>query len=721
MTKGDDLVRKEYILRAVIISALCTGGVCHGALAEETADKTMKSRDIIVTASKTAEEIRTEPQAVEVITADDMRRMGADDLLTALALANNLNLSKATMTGNAVQIRGMSTNHVLILVDGKRYAAEDTNVTTNVYNLQRLNVDDIERVEIVRGPSSSLYGSDAMGGVINVITKVPEKAGGNVGMVTGSSLTAGAFNFNFGKHGRWTTSFDGRIEQERRHNRYTHSESLNPMTHQVSSVTDGNTGSYGTRRMFHLVSQYDFENANKNKLRFDVDLMNEDARSDFADTKSHIYVGDGYLMQMGPFPKAPKDWVLTNKNKREWYHNDQYGFSVEYTGKTKRNAYTFRSYYNELKKDSHLYNDRVLPKEKVRVNVPPMLIPKIGFPFIDYDYGAQYAKEDTDYAKYSTWVTEAQDTLYIGENHNLTFGGEYRTLEYKGTRLSDSPTGVNKRAETHGVNSYTAFIQDQWQINDKLYLVPSLRYEHNSRFGSETTPRLGLTYAINPYWRFKANYGRGYKAPSISEMYMRMHRSMGPMSVNIYGNPDLKPEKSRSYDFGVEMEKGAWFGKVTYFNNDVSNLITTDKIAGTDSDYHYINVNEAGINGVEAEVGKRLNNRWTVKLTHNYLDAVNQRSHQRLNNRAKNTTTLQLIYDDHNADKGFSAILWDQFSDKYRLNDQDYTYNTLNFSFDKHVTKDISVYGGVENILNKKVDDLYVDGRFWRIGAEWRW
>ena len=83
-------------------------------------------------------------------------------------------------------IRGMSTNHSLILVDGKRYAGEDTDVTTNVYALERLDLSDIDRIEIVRGPSSSLYGSDAMGGVINIITKVPDKAGGTAGVVTGT-------------------------------------------------------------------------------------------------------------------------------------------------------------------------------------------------------------------------------------------------------------------------------------------------------------------------------------------------------------------------------------------------------------------------------------------------------------------------------------------------------------------------------------------------------
>ena len=161
-------------LRLAVITALTVSVTAATAMAADEAEKdNIYTGEILVTASRTKELIKTEPQAAEVITAEDIKRMGADDVLTALALAHNLDLSKAGMTGNAVRIRGMSTNHTLILVDGKRYAGEDASNTTNVYALRRLNVNDIERIEIVRGPSSSLYGSDAMGGVINIITKVP--------------------------------------------------------------------------------------------------------------------------------------------------------------------------------------------------------------------------------------------------------------------------------------------------------------------------------------------------------------------------------------------------------------------------------------------------------------------------------------------------------------------------------------------------------------------
>ncbi len=672
--------KKLYASRMAVLSAAVLAGMSMPVGAAETtaADTVVQTKDVIVTATKTEAEVQAVPQAVEVITEEDIQRTGANDVLTALSLANNLNLSRAGMTGNAVSLRGMSTNHTLILVDGKRYAGEDTDVTTNVYALQRLNVSDIDRIEIVRGPSSSLYGSDAMGGVINIITKTPEKASGTVGVVTSTRNTAEYFNFSTGKNGRWSAVVDGRFDKLRPINRYTHSVSS------TGATTDGYDRSmYGMRRTFHGGAVYDFENANKNKLRFDIDYMKEDLRSDYADT---LFRG-----------------IYVNKNKHEWYHNEQKGFSVEYTGKTNRNEYQFRTYYNQLEKHSNLVNERAFPS-----------------PMMENILGRIYPKADMDYAKYNTWVTEAKNTMYIGDHHNLTFGGEYRRLEYEGTRLGGSTTGLNKKISAKDVDSYAGYIEDLWQVNDKLLLIPSVRLEHNSQFGSEATPKIGATYNINNHWRFKANYGKGYKAPTLSELYMVMNRAMGVATVHVEGNPNLQPEKTYSYDFSIEADKGANFGKLTYFNNKVSNLIDTESTQ-SDNEYwsKYINVGKAQINGVELEIGRHLNDRWTIKATHNYLDAVNKITGNRLNNRAQNTTTFQLIYDDHKED-GISAVLWDQFASRYRYNDEDYTYNTLNFSLNKKWTKDFSTYAGIDNILNKKVDDLYIDGRMWRVGAEWK-
>lgn len=124
-------ISKMSALSLAVLSALSMS--VYAADVSQGGDTQVKTKDVVVTATKTEAEVKAVPQAVEVIDSEDIQRMGANDVLTALSLANNLNLSKAGMTGNAVSLRGMSTNHTLILIDGRRQAAEDTDVSRLTY------------------------------------------------------------------------------------------------------------------------------------------------------------------------------------------------------------------------------------------------------------------------------------------------------------------------------------------------------------------------------------------------------------------------------------------------------------------------------------------------------------------------------------------------------------------------------------------------------------
>ena len=157
---------------------------------------------VVVTASKRAETIKNSPAAVQVITQADMKRLGADTVESALQLADNINLSEAGMTGNQVMIRGMESRHSLVLVNGRRLAGEDASNTTNVYTLRRINLDQVDRIEIVRGSSSALYGSDAMGGIINIITKQPTHMSQSFGVSSGTKHEQAHYTFNSGNQDR---------------------------------------------------------------------------------------------------------------------------------------------------------------------------------------------------------------------------------------------------------------------------------------------------------------------------------------------------------------------------------------------------------------------------------------------------------------------------------------------------------------------------------------
>ena len=195
--------KKKAILGLAIVTALLNTAYVEEALAAES----VQTRDVMVTASRTEQEVKEAPAASEVITSKDIEKMGAESLAQALQLATGINVLENGMVGNAVSLRGMKTNQTLLLIDGRRIRTENTDQTANAYELQRIDMNNVERIEIVRGAASSLYGADAMGGVINIITKNHDEAWGKVSLDMTTRQSDQGFQLSTGKIGKW--SFGG--------------------------------------------------------------------------------------------------------------------------------------------------------------------------------------------------------------------------------------------------------------------------------------------------------------------------------------------------------------------------------------------------------------------------------------------------------------------------------------------------------------------------------
>ena len=189
--------------------------------------------------------------------------------------------------------------------------------------------------------------------------------------------------------------------------------------------------------------------------------------------------------------------------------------------------------------------------------------------------------------------------------------------------------------------------------------------------------------------------------------------------MNVYGNPDLEPETSRSWDAGVEWERGKSFGRVTYFDNHVKNLIDAQP-SGRNNDWFYQNISRGDIHGVETEWGYHVSGRLAFKAGHVYLDAkgaMTGKAEARLDNRARNTFSACFLYDDHEK-YGWSGSVKSYFLGDYQFDGKDYSYHTLDISARKKWGEKFSATLAFYNIFGRKADDLYLGGREWAIGAE---
>lgn len=656
-------------LTAVILASMTMGA---------NAADTYQLDEVVVTATKTENTIKDVPEQTEVFTQKDFKQLGAQDVRGALRLATSLDTSDSGMVGNAVSIRGMGSNRTLVLVNGQRLASEDTNMTTNAYELNRISLSNVDRIEVVRGNSSALYGSDALGGVINIITKRPAEAGLTIGANTGSHSMNNYYHYDLGQIGKFNGSFDVNFQKIRNY-RFR---------------DQGNTIMYGPRQSFSFDGEYKL--TENRGLGLSLGYMKDHMRTDYADN------------------------AKKNAKNKYWNIDDtRKNISFDYHAKTTASDFVIRTYYNELEKNDRTFNRIKVVNYRPVIQATPVLV-------------------DYDTAKYDTFVLEGRDTTRLSDTHRLTIGGEYRNLQYKGSRLNDGNKEniqrpgdpAFKKPVEKELNLTAFYVQDEWTPTDKLIITPSVRYDHSDKFGSNVAPKIGLTYKFQDNLRFKANYGRGFRAPTLSELYMyydgsSMANMPGVGMFYLSGNPDLKPEKSLGYDFSLEWEPGRAFSSLSYYHNKVNNLIAIP-MDYTKYVQQYINIGHARMEGVEAMVGYHLNDNWTVKGTWNYLSAIDEETGERISGRAAHYGTAQLLYDD-NQDYGWSGVLWYEFTNDYLGSDQNgnnpknYSYNLLNLSVSKRWGDHVTAFVGLDNIANKKSGmGIYLDGRIWRTGVEWK-
>lgn len=646
--------KKAWITWAVLTALTVPA---YAASADGAADgSAVTTKDVVVTATRTETDVKMVPNTVEVITADDIEKLGATDVYSALRLADNVQImNTSTGFGHRISMRGMSSDSTLILINGQRTAIEDTETTQNLLALDRINVHNIERIEIIRGAASAQYGSDALAGVINIITKKSTgKPSVTVGATTGTTNMSNYYHIDLGRQGKFSSTFDMNFSKDRQ---WTE--------HEVSGLPVKNL--QGPKQSYNFSGTYEL-GENKN-LNLDLGYYKDKLSGDWSHKEYNLGAWGGI--------------VRLQDAKLETERRDA---SLSLTGKTKKDDYMVRTFYSKLDK----------------------------FRFLPY---TALAKEYGETNKYSIWGIEAKNSHKVNGDHTLTYGTEYDRYDVDGVNFGkDGDNGKN-------LNTYAAYIQDEWLLGDKWEIIPAVRYDHHSEFGSKTTPHIGVTYLANDHNRFKANWGEGYKAPSVSELYMD-YTHMGVLTL---GNPNLRPEESKNWDLSYEGEWGKTFGKITYFHNDIDNMISTRTVGGRHGYNEYYNIDgTTKTHGVELTLGRKLSRDLDVKVTSNWTSASNkvasaESSAHGVDGIADNITTLQLAYDDHRA-YGYNATLWEQWVHDYYESDssQTYSYNTLNFVINKKYGDAVRLFAGVDNIFNKKIDAIYLDGRIWRTGIEFK-
>lgn len=467
----------------------------------------VRTRDVVVTATRTEQDVKAAPMSVQIITAADIARKGAVTLRQALEGALNIYVDQDGMNRGTVTMRGFGARHTLILVDGKRLTGESGLGSANSFDLDRIRLENVARVEIVRGPASSLYGSDAMGGVINIITKNPQQPELNLDVE--SKLYSGGDNAGY----NWHLRYDGG-----KRGKFGWTMSAGEKEDKPYFLANGETGNYyGTRRPFAFKGVW--EPDAKRRVIFDADTLSEEVE---------------------------KKTAASGQLQRAINRNDRANYSLAYEGRTAGGDYQFRVYQSIYEKD---YEQRT----------------------------AAGVLRSFDAARRETTAGEFKVSREWQGNHLFTYGGEYRNEWIRGTRINTgtgayqlSREGKTSQGSVASLAYSALYVQDEWQLSDRVLLIPSLRYDGSSKFDAAWSPKLGITYRLAANSRLKAAYGHGFRPPTPTELYHSFRMHPGWLWE---GNPGLQPEKSRSGEIGWEWEQGPRSGKITYFRSSLSDYI----------------------------------------------------------------------------------------------------------------------------------------------------
>lgn len=659
------------------------------------------------------------PASTQIITSSDIKKSGATNVRDAITDFANITMTKKVRGGgHEIIVRGMSTDKSLIMVNGHRVANEaDGSGLGNANALDRINVDNIEKIEIVKGPSSALYGSEAMGGVINIITKGSKEAEVRTGLVNSSEDFTNWWHLDSGEIGKFSATLDMRFNKIRRD----------------GDDTDFLTDSFGTAQTYNFNANYHFND--HNYLNFYVDHYTQNLKRDlYTHKRDNIKVN--FPEKMRPMGQTSMTGEGSMEDALANYHYKQQTYGLSWNGKTARNDWQIQTYLSKFDWKSDIRYSGIF-KGHVPAGLNPMtgrMWDTIFNGFMAGDSGIY--KNDVNVNSNKIFVIEGRNSTKINDNHRITYGAEYIKNTVKGTNFGDgnqfgvthigsvSKNGVKKEISEKEIDTYAAYLQDEINYG-KWFIVPAIRYDHHENFGSHTSPKLGLTYKANDTFRVKANYGKGFKAPTIQNLYCKLVTHMGPAGIiTVNPNANLRPETSNSWDVGVEKEWGKISTSLVYFDTKLENMITTEEIG--DKTYRCVNVGNVRVKGIEHTLGYELNPMWKFKVNSTWLDAVNKDKNQPLPQRSRLSQIYSLSFDD-GKDIGWSAVLWDELNYKYVtpvtvkgdiVAGPKKTYNLLNFTLTRKINKDTKIYGSVQNIFDKVDSDCDLDGRYWSLGWE---
>ena len=585
-------------------------------------------QQIVVTATGTPHSLKNVPVQTEVIQRRQVEQLGAASLEELLGqLCSGFDFNAGDM-GSKMTMNGLGNNYILILIDGKRIHGDNGGEN----DLGLIDPHNIDHIEIVKGAGSALYGSDAMAGVINIITRKHTQHG-----LYAENTTRGAMYNDWRQHnsialnrGRWTS--------------------------QTNFQTQHNDGWQNTARE-HTEGTVVTDSRNKTANRFTNWQLAE--RVTYQPTKDLELYADGSYYRKGIYrPQNGRHASCDVYTYDLMYRNA----SAAVGGQWKMNKTDLLTLDVDWNRHAYYYQYTATTLEEgYDMMGRPDPTSQLLFPFLPGQHSLQ-----SDQQRY---MAQLKGVFQLPGANRLSAGAEYR-YDYL-----HAPTRVEKGEADDWTSAL--YVQDEFSMIRWFNLTAGVRLIENGAFGFRATPKASAMVSLGDV-RLRLGWSQGFKTPTPKEQHYQYLRQMGSKTFYYMGNPDLDAQTSNYYSGSMEYSAGRFTASLTGYLNVLDNMITlvnvpVSEIPPGHNQYlgdgsnditprMYRNMEDARTYGADVSFTYRMTPQWTLGGGYSYLDTqahVYEADHARL---------AEVTIDGMAHHKGNVYLTWNHpFGERYRL------------------------------------------------------
>jgi len=526
---------------------LALGNLYAQKSASEENRQTIELNEVVVTGTGTEYYLKDAPVQTEVISKQTLSAYSGrslEDLLGGLSASFDFNPNDM---GSNIQLNGLGNSYILILIDGKRLNGD----VGGQNDLSFINPADIERIEIVKGASSSLYGSDAIAGVINIITK---KHFNLVNLEnstrTGSYGDLQQHNTIAFSKGKWTSTSKFALK---------HSDGWRNTTEEWyrNTIYQNSVTKTANRFTDYKISEKISYKANE-RLLFNL-------QGSYYGKDIFRLCGEPQYRTFGMF-----------------YRRQSYDLDAKYDLGNKNNLF-FETSYDK----NNYYHRYTHPTVEEFIDKEGAIFHPV---FYSGDTSLQSSQE--------RFFSHLKGVFNLGTQHRISLGIEhiFDVLKSPYRILSDKESAY----------TLSAYAQEEWSLSDNFNITAGLRLVNHKEFGTKLTPKISALYKIQDFG-LRATYSNGFKTPTLKELYYRYERTMMSRLRLYLGNTDLQPQRSNYFSTGIEYNTKKFTSSVTGYYNRIIDMIELveietafyDKVRDVERTMQYQNIEDAKIKGID--------------------------------------------------------------------------------------------------------------------------